>query len=144
MTATRNRNAARSSPLTPEHGIRYAFGLSLWSRLHLKLTPGGRRNRTIRWTISDALESVGDARQLEGNLVRSARPLQNNHSFSAEVESRPEQEANDERYSRQEDVVTCDGDASTGDADQVIREQSFLPAGAWFACLCWAQFRLAA
>jgi hypothetical protein len=53
-------------------------------------------NCTICRTIGDALECVGDAGQLERNLVGSARPLQHDDPFSAEVKSDPEHQANHE------------------------------------------------
>jgi hypothetical protein len=79
------RNAAASSLSTPKHGIRHTFGISLWRRLHLKLTPRRRGNRTIRRAIGDALECVGNAARFKCNLVGATRPLQHNDPFSAEV-----------------------------------------------------------
>jgi len=96
--------------------------------LHLNLTPRGRRNCTIRRTIGDALERVSNARQLECNLFSSARPLQQDDPFSAEGNSRPEQQPNHEGYTRHKHVVTRDSDASARDGNYVVREQSFLPA----------------
>jgi hypothetical protein len=52
--------------------------------LHLLLTPRGSGNRKIRRTIGDALECVRNTRQLECDLVGSARPLQHDNPFSAE------------------------------------------------------------
>jgi hypothetical protein len=76
--------------LTPKHGIRCVFGISLRGRLLLLLTPRCRGNGIIRRTIGDAFERVGDARQFEGDLIGSGRPFQHNNAFSAEVKNRPE------------------------------------------------------
>jgi hypothetical protein len=70
--------------------------------------------------IGDALECIRNTGQLERNLVRSARPLQHDNPFSAEIQGSPEHQAGQDRYDRQEDVVTCDGDAPTRDSNQVI------------------------
>ena len=70
--------------------------------------------------IGDALDCVRDSGQLECKLVRSARPLQHDNPFSAEIQGRPEHQADHDRYDRQEDVVTCDRDASTRYSNQVI------------------------
>jgi hypothetical protein len=85
-----NRTITNQQSLTPKHGIRYALGLSLWGRWRLKLTPGGRCNGTLRRTIGDTIESVGNTRQFEGNLVERARPLQDDDAFAAEVKGDPE------------------------------------------------------
>jgi len=77
--------------------------------------------------IGDTLESVSDAGQLVGNLVGSTRPLQHDDAFAAEVKSCPEHEPEHKRDKGHEDVVTREGEASTCDVNQVIREQCFLP-----------------
>jgi hypothetical protein len=113
--------------LSPEHGIRYAFGVSLRRRLYLLLTPRRCGNCIIRRTIRDAIECVGNARQLESKLIGSARPFQHDDAFSAEVQSREEQESSHDGYEHHQHVVTGDGEASACDANYVVREQSFPP-----------------
>jgi hypothetical protein len=115
--------------LAPKYGIRYTSGFSLRWRLYLLLTPRCRGNGIIRRTIGNALECVGDARQLPRNLIGSARPFQHDNPFSAEVENRPEQQSGHDGHRHHQHVVTRDGDASACDGNQVIRKQSFLPAG---------------
>jgi len=95
---SRHRETRPRRPLTPKHGIRHTLRLSLRGRLWLELTPGRRRNRAIRRTIGDALESVGDTGLFEGNLVGSVRPLQHDDAFSAEVKGGPEQQTNHDGY----------------------------------------------
>jgi len=75
----------RTGALAPKHGIGYTLRLALWRRLRLNLTPRRRGNRTIRWTIRDALKCVCNSRQLERNLVCSVRPLQHHNALSVEV-----------------------------------------------------------
>jgi hypothetical protein len=106
--------------LTLKYGIRRTFGISLWWRLHLKLTLRRRRNRTIRRVIGDALECVGNAGQFKCNLVGSARSLQDDDPFSVEVQSCPEQQPNHDGYNCHEYVVTCDGDASARNGYHVV------------------------
>jgi hypothetical protein len=86
------------------------------------LTPRCRGNGIIRGTIGDALECVCDARQLEGDLVGTGRPFQHDDSFSAGGKSRPEQQAGHDGRKHHQRVVTRYGDASTCDANQVVRE----------------------
>jgi hypothetical protein len=124
-----NQDCVRIAALAPEYGIRNTFRLSLRRRLHLKLTPRGRGDRTIRWTIGDAFECVSYAGQLERNLVGSARSLQHHDSLSAEVKGRPEQQPGDHGNEHHQNVVARDGEAFAGDSDQVIRKQGFLLAG---------------
>jgi hypothetical protein len=114
------RKSGRVSPLTPKHGIRYALGLSLRGRLRLKLAPGRCRDRTIRGTIGDALQCVCYSRQLECNLVGSARSLQHNNPFSAEVNSGPEQQSNHDRCTRHKRVMTRDSDTSARESNHMI------------------------
>src|SRR5713226_7245367 len=102
-----SRNARPRHPLTPKHGIRYTLRLSLRWRLRLKLAPHCRRDRTIRRTIGDALECVCNSRQLECNLVRSFRSLQDDNPFPAEVKSGPEQQPHHHGYARHKSIVTC-------------------------------------
>jgi hypothetical protein len=97
--------------------------------LRLNLTPRRRRNRAIRRAIGDALERVCNSRQLECHLIRSARPLQHDNLFPAEVKGGPRHQPNHDRYARHKRVVTCDREASTRDSNYVIQEQSFLPVG---------------
>jgi hypothetical protein len=117
---------SRSSPcadivsLTPNHGIRYALGVSLWGRWRLKLTSRGRCNGTFCRTIGDAIERVSNARQFKCKLVDSARPLQYDNSFSAEVKSDPEHQPNHEGYARHEDVMTCDRETSARNGNHVV------------------------
>src|SRR6266849_4983777 len=111
--------------LATKHGIGNTR-LALRGRLRLLLTLRCGSNRGIRRAIGDALEGVRDAGQLERNLVGSAGPLQHDDPFSAEVKSSPEQQTSRNRYEHHDDVVTRDGDASAGDCNQVVREQSFL------------------
>jgi len=125
----RRRPHADIVSLTPKDGIRYALGRSLWGRWRLKLTPRGRGNGTFCRTIGDAIERVGNARQFKCKLVDPARSLQYDNSFSAEVKSDPEHQPNHEGYTRHENVMTCDRDASARDGNHVVREQGFLPAG---------------
>ena len=100
--------------------MRYALGFSLRGRLRLKLTPRGRSYGTFCRTICDAIERVSNARQFKGQLVDPARPLQYDNSFSAEVKGDPEHQSNHEGYSRHEDVMTCDGDASASNGNHVV------------------------
>src|SRR5713101_2038939 len=131
-----NSECGRTASLTSKHGIRHTSGLSLRRRLHLALTSRGRRNCTVFRTIGEVLECVRNTGQLECNLVGSARPLQHDDPFSAEVESSPEQQADHEGCDSREDIMTCDGDASARDSNQVVREQMSPPGwGLWFACL---------
>jgi hypothetical protein len=95
----------------------------------LNLPPRCHRNRSIRRPAGQALKRVSNTGQLERNLVGSARPLQQNDSFSAEVKGGPEQHTNHKGYDSHEDVVTCNRKASTRDSNDVVREQSLLPAG---------------
>jgi len=88
--------------------------------IHLKLTPRGRRDRTIRWAIGDALKCDCNSGQLKSNLLDSARPLQHNSPFSAEENSGPKQQSNHNGYTRHERVVACDSDASARDRNHVI------------------------
>jgi hypothetical protein len=115
-----NQDCVRIAALAPEHGIRNTFRLSLRRRLHLELTPRGRGDRTIRWTIGDAFECVSYAGQLERNLVGSGRSLQHHDSFSAEVKGRPEQQTGQHGNAHHQNVVARDGEAFAGDSDQVI------------------------
>ena len=115
--------------LSPEHGIRYAFGVSLRRRLYLLLTPRRRCDGIIGWSIDDALECVCDARQFEGNLVGTARPFQQDNSFSAEVKSSPEKQSAHDGNEHHHHVVRSNGDASACDGNQVVRKQGFLLAG---------------
>jgi len=89
-------------------------------RLRLKLAPGCRRDRTIRWTIGDALQCVCNSRQLEGNLIGSFRSLQHDNPFPAEVNSGPEQHSNHDGYTRHKRVVTGDRDASARESNHMI------------------------
>ncbi len=107
----------RMVPLTSEHGIGDPWRLALRGLLRLLLTPRCGCDRVIRRTIGDALERVRDTGQLERNLVGSAGPFQHDDSFSAEVESSPEQQSGHNRYEHHEHVVTRDGDASAGDSN---------------------------
>jgi hypothetical protein len=125
----------RSVSLTPKHGIRYTLRLSLRGWPHLLLTSRRSHNRTISRAIGDALECVGNTGQLECDLFGSARPLQHDDSFSAEVKCCPEQEPNHQGYNGHEHVVTRNREASTRDGNQVIREQSFLPRLGLLDCL---------
>src|ERR1700736_4906890 len=107
--------------LTPKHRIRDTLRLSLGRRLHLLLLTSRRRgNHTVRGTIGDAVECICDTGQLECNLVGSARSLQHDHSFSAEIKSGPEHQPNHEGYNSHKHVVTGDGDASACDGNQVV------------------------
>jgi hypothetical protein len=106
--------------LTPNHGIRYALGVSLWGRWRLKLTSRGRCNGTFCRTIGDAIERVSNARQFKCKLVDPARPLQYDNSFSAEVKSDPEHQPNHEGYARHEDVMTCDRETSARNGNHVV------------------------
>jgi hypothetical protein len=86
----------------------------------LKLTPRGRSNGTFCRTIGDAIERVSNARQFKRKLVDSARPLQNDNSFSAEVKSDPEHQPDHEGDARHKDVMTCERDTSAGNGNHVV------------------------
>jgi len=104
-----------------------AFEFPLGGQLHLLLTPRRSCNGIIGRVIGDALECVRDARQLEGNLVGTARPFQHDDSFSAEVKGGPEQQPSHDGHEHHQCVVTRNGDASSCDGDQMVREQCFPP-----------------
>ena len=110
----------RTGALTPKHGIRHTLRLSLRRRLRLNLTPRRRRDRTIRWTIGDALERICNSRQLECNLVCSVRPLQHNNALSVEVSRSQKRQPKHDEYARREHIVTCDRHAYTRDSNHVI------------------------
>lgn len=93
------------------------------------LTSHGRGNRTIRRTIGDPFERVCNAGQLEGNLVGSARSLQQHNPPTTEIERRPENHPDDQRYRRHENIVTRNGEASACDRNHEVREHVFLPVG---------------
>jgi len=116
-------------PLTSKHGIGNASRLSLWRRLRLKLPSRRRRDGAIRRLIGDSLERIGDAGQFERNLVGSVRPFQHDDAFAAEVKGSPKQQTNHHGYARHEYVMARNSDTSARNANHVIREQSFLPAG---------------
>jgi hypothetical protein len=116
----------RMVSLQAKHAMRYALRFPWWDRLHMLLAPRCCRDRAIRRMIGDALKCVRDAGQLEGDLVSSARPLQNHNAFSAEIKSGPEQQPNHKGYRGHKHVVTCDGDASARESNHVVREQNFL------------------
>jgi hypothetical protein len=110
----------RSDALSPKHGIGNVFGVARRRRLYLLLAARSCRNGIISGAIGDALESVGNARQLEGHLVGPGRSFQHDDAFSAEVESSPEQQASHDGDEHHEHVMTGDGEASAGDGDQVV------------------------
>jgi len=116
-------------PLAPKYGIRRTIGIPLrgWMRLNLPTHRGG--NDEICASIGEPFERVRNARQFEGHLVGATGSLQHYHAFPAEVQRKPEHQASDEGNERHDDVVTCDGNDSAGDCDDVVREQMFLPSG---------------
>ena len=84
------------------------------------LAARGGGDGVVGGTIGNALEGVGDAGQLEGKLLGSGRAFQDDDTFSAEVESGPEEKSGGEREENHEHVVTGDGDAAACDGDQMI------------------------
>src|SRR6266850_6657286 len=136
----RCRKRGRMVPLTSKHGIGATWRLALRGRLRLLLAPRCGCNRVIRRTIGDALERIRDAGQLERNLVGSAGPLQHDDPFSTEVKRSPEQQSRHNRHENHDQVVARDGDASAGESNQVVREQSFPPGlglkVCWLAAGC--------
>jgi hypothetical protein len=87
-------------------------------------------NGAIRGAVGDAFERVGYARDLKDKLVNGVGPFQNHNAFAAEVEGHPEDKSGDERKAHHQQIMARKDKRSSGDGNDMVREQDFLPAGA--------------
>ena len=108
-------------PLSPKDGIRDGavfFGFEI-----------SRSNHLVRRSIRDALQGIGDPRQLIQQLVANSGSMHDHDPSPAELLHDPCCEDYSKDRDCEELFLRCYGDGAAENMKYMLREQIFLPAG---------------